>query len=114
MMVSFKKATVRIYQVKDLHHNNKIANQMKNLESFENFSATNEAKKVDAKKGYTISTKVQDSIKKLCENMIHNEAMDYDKNENKEQTYEKYVEECGSYMKESMKECMESYKSSMK
>jgi hypothetical protein len=87
---------------------------MKNLESFENFSATNEAKKVDAKKGYTISNKVQDSIKKLCEDMIHSEAMAYDKNENKDQTYEKYIGECGKYMNEKMYECMESYKSSMK
>lgn len=83
---------------------------MKNLTSFDNF--VNEGKNVDPKKGYAISNKVQDSIKKLCESMIHNEAMAYDKTDNKEETYEKYVAECGDYMKECMNECMESYKKS--
>jgi hypothetical protein len=57
-----------------------------------------------------VSKKVQDSIKKLCESMLHEEAMACDMNEDKEQTYEKYITECGSYMNEYMKEAMEVYR----
>jgi len=82
---------------------------MKNMTSFNDF--VNEAKKVDSKKGYMISNKVQNSIKKLCESMLHGEAMEVDKNDDKSQTYEKYMKECGSYMNECMNECMEVYRS---
>lgn len=83
---------------------------MKNLTTFDDFVF--EAKKADPKKGYTISNKVQNSIKKLCEGAMHNEAMDHDKNENPKHTYEGYMKECGKYMNECMNEASEVYKAS--
>jgi hypothetical protein len=53
-----------------------------------------------------ISTNVQDSIKKLCEEMLHPEAKACHEDEMKEHTYESYIKECGSYMQECMNECM--------
>jgi hypothetical protein len=82
---------------------------MKNLTPFDAF--VNEAKKVDPKKGYTISNKVQSSIKKLCESMLHDEACEHDANDDKAQTYEGYMKECGNYMNECMNECTEIYRS---
>ena len=84
---------------------------MKNLESFDNF--VNEAK-IDPKKQFGLTTQVQDSIKKLCEGAIHENAMACHENDDKTQTYEKYIKDCGSYMNECMNECMELYKASAK
>lgn len=58
-----------------------------------------------------VSKKVQDSIKKLCESTLHEDATACDMNEDKSQTYEKYIDECCSYIKECMNECMKSYRS---
>lgn len=80
---------------------------MNNMKSFDSF--INEAK--SPKKEYMISKKVQDSIKNLCETMLHEEAAACDANEDKSQTYEGYINECGNYMKECMSESMEVYRS---
>jgi hypothetical protein len=99
-------------------------NRMKNLNTFESFinekASTSHGTQDSfiagkAKKGTyrsMVSKKVQDSIKKLCESMLHEEACKVDANENKDHTYEKYVKECGSYMNECMSESMEIYRNS--
>lgn len=84
---------------------------MKNVESFDNFLS--EAK-IDTKKQFGLTTQVQDSIKKLCEGTIHENAKACHENDDKSQTYEKYIEECGSYMKECMSEGLELYRASAK
>lgn len=84
---------------------------MKNIASFDKFEMN---EKVNPKKQFGLTTQVQDSIKKLCEGTIHNEAVKCHENDDKSQTYEKYIEECGSYMKECMNERMEVYRSSGK
>lgn len=84
---------------------------MKNLISFDNF--INEAK-INPKKQFGLTTQVQDSIKKLCEGAIHENAIACHENDDKSQTYEKYIEECGSYMKERMNEGLELYRASAK
>jgi hypothetical protein len=64
--------------------------------------------KLNPKKQYTISNTVQDSIKKLCESVIHEEAKACHEDETN-RTYDSYVKECGSYMNECMNECMSDY-----
>ena len=86
---------------------------MKNVVSFDNFQI-NEAKSVNPKKGYTLSTKVQDSIKKLCEGVLHKEAKAAHENDDKSMTYDKCMKEAHNYMKECMNECGEVYKASAK
>jgi hypothetical protein len=84
---------------------------MKNVIPFDNF--VNETK-TDPKKQFGLTTQVQDSIKKLCEGVIHENAIACHENDDKSQTYERYIEECGSYMKECMSEGLELYRSSAK
>jgi hypothetical protein len=81
---------------------------MKNLKKFSDFTGEDriEEKSISPKKGFMISTNVQDSIKKLCEEMLHPEAKACHEDEMKEHTYESYIKECGSYMQECMNECM--------
>ena len=81
---------------------------MKKLVPFSEFTSDDfkVSEGVDPKKGFMLSTKVQDSIKKLCEEMLHNEAKTCHEDEIEEHTYESYTKECGSYMTECMKECM--------
>jgi SMC interacting uncharacterized protein involved in chromosome segregation len=80
---------------------------MKNILAFENFEMN---EKVNPKKQFGLTTQVQNSIKKLCEGMIHNDAVKCHENDDKTQTYSKYIKECGSYMNECMNECMEVYR----
>jgi hypothetical protein len=84
---------------------------MKNVISFDNF--LNEAK-INPKKQFGLTTQVQDSIKNLCESVIHENAMACHENDDKSQTYEKYIKECGSYMNECMYERLELYRASAK
>ena len=95
---------------------------MKKVVSFEKFISEKAEPSHQTQKDFTadnakkgtyrsmVSKKVQDSIKNLCESMLHEEAMACDMNEDKEQTYEGYIKECGSYMNEYMNECMEVYR----
>lgn len=64
------------------------------------------------KKSFAMTTQVQDSIKKLCESMLHKEAMKHDEDENESHTYESYMNQCADYVKECINECMESWKAS--
>ena len=86
---------------------------MKNVTSFDNFQI-NEAKTISPKKGYTISTKVQDSIKKLCEGVLHKEAKAAHENDDKAMTYTKCMKEAHNYMKECMNECGNAFMTSSK
>jgi hypothetical protein len=84
---------------------------MKNVISFDSF--VNEAK-IDPKKQFGLTTQVQDSIKNLCKGTIHENAIACHENDDKTQTYEKFINECGSYMKECMSEGLELYRASAK
>ena len=84
---------------------------MKNVTTYSEF--VNETR-VNPKKQFALTTQVQDSIKKMCEGMIHENVMACDMNEYEDQTYEKYIEECASYMKECMNERLEVYRASAK
>jgi hypothetical protein len=98
--------------------------KMKNLNTFDSFINEKANASQDTQDSFTagkakkgtyrsmVSKKVQDSIKKLCESMLHEEACKIDANENMDHTYEKYMKECGSYMKECMSESMEIYRNS--
>ena len=82
---------------------------MKNVTSFDDF--LNE-KKVNTKKEYALSHKVQDSIKKLCESMLHEEAKKWHEDDDKSHTYEGYMNEAKDCMNECMNECCEVWKAS--
>lgn len=80
---------------------------MKNILSFENFEMN---EKVNPKKQFGLTTQIQDSIKKLCNGAIHKEAVKCHENDDKSQTYAKYIKECSNYMNECMNEAMEVYR----
>lgn len=84
---------------------------MKNVITFDSF--LNEAKD-DSKNQFELTKQVQDSIKEMCEGVIHENAMAFNENDNKDQTYEMYTEKCSSYMNERMCEAMEVYRASAK
>jgi hypothetical protein len=84
---------------------------MKNLIPYSEF--VGEAT-VNPKKEFGLTTQVQDSIKNLCKGPIHKNAVACHENEDQSQTYEKYIAECASYMKECMNEGLELYKASQK
>jgi hypothetical protein len=83
---------------------------MKNLVKFEDFAAVNE------KAAYRnlVSHQVQDSIKEMCEGMMHNEAKACHENDDASQTYEAYCNEAENYMKNCLRESMEVYTASTK
>lgn len=64
--------------------------------------------KIDPKRQYSISNNVQDSIKKLCESIIHEQAKACHEDETN-RTYDSYIKECGTYMNECMNGCMSNY-----
>lgn len=53
-----------------------------------------------------MTTQVQDSIKKMCEDVLHPEAKAYHDDEDPAHTYDGYVKECKAYLKECMNECL--------
>lgn len=78
-----------------------------NLKNFKDFqSSNNEVKEdINPKKQFVLSTEVQDSIKKLCIEMLHPEAKKYHDDEDTAHTYNGYIKECKSYLRECMNEC---------
>ncbi len=84
---------------------------MNNLLPFDSFINETE---INPKKQFELTTQVQDSIKNLCKGSIHKNAIMCHENDDKAQTYEKYINECSSYMKECMNEGLELYKASSK
>ncbi len=77
------------------------------LQNFEDFQTSRKEVKeeIDPKKQFVLSTDVQDSIKKLCEEMLHPEAKAYHDDEDTAHTYNGYIKECKSYLRECMNEC---------
>jgi hypothetical protein len=83
---------------------------MKNLVKFEDFTAVNEK----AAYRHLVSHEVQDHIKEMCEGMMHNEAKACHENDDDSQTYEAYCNEAENYMKNCLRESMQSYIDSAK
>ena len=86
-------------------------NNVKTFDSFFEEQSLTESKKINQKKEYTLSNKVQDSIKKLCESHLDKEAKAHDQDETKA-TYEGYMKEAVNHMKNCVNECMEVYRAS--
>lgn len=58
----------------------------------------------DANEGMSCSENAKMAIKSICEQYLCKEGEEFDMNENAEHTYEGYVDECMSYLKECMME----------
>jgi hypothetical protein len=77
------------------------------LQNFDDFQTSKKEVKeeLNPKKQFILSTQVQDSIKKMCQETLHPEAKSYHDDDDKAHTYEGYIKECKAYLKECMNEC---------
>ncbi len=58
------------------------------------------------------SESAKNAMKKMCNEMLHNEAAKWHEDKNEAHTYEGYVTEAMKCMNEYMNECMEAYRKS--
>ena len=58
------------------------------------------------------SESAKNAMKKMCNEMLHNEAAKWHEDSNEAHTYESYMNEAMKHMNECMNECMEVYRKS--
>ena len=74
---------------------------MRNLIQFENFGPQ-ELEESNCYSCSGMSEHAKLAIESMCEELLKKEAQDYHEDEDESHTYENYVNECSSYMKEIM------------
>ena len=71
---------------------------MKNLKPFEDYSISNLDEALE--ESSCLSENSKNEMKRICEEHLAKEAIDYDEDDYDEHTYDGYVEEAANYIKE--------------